>query len=71
MKKLNLLIAILVFGLHYVNSQNEILIEGESFIDKGGWVDGSIEKSNWEILKKALDLDPELGIKETMHNSIS
>ena len=40
------------------------------FIDNGGWVDGTIEKTNWEIIKKTLNLDPELGIKEMLQEKM-
>jgi hypothetical protein len=32
-------------------------------IDRGGWSNSS-KKKEWKIIKKALDLDPELGIEE-------
>jgi hypothetical protein len=41
------------------------------FIDNGGCVDGSIEKPSWVTIKKALNIDPELDIKEMLLNSIS
>jgi hypothetical protein len=38
MKKLVLFLSLTIAGLHYLSAQNEVLVEAESFISKGGWV---------------------------------